>query len=416
MAFKYVAISPGGEEVSGQIDVPSEAQAERALWDANYRVISIRKERQLPGLESVFPSLYGVKKRALITFSRQLATLLKSGVPVLRSLELLKEQSTSKPLTMAIRGISRDVRGGSTLADAIRGYPAVFPAIYPRMVELGERTGQLEDMLAQLSEYMEREEEVMRRVRSAFAYPAFICLLAVGVAILLMTTALPALTGLFDEFGGELPLPTRILMGLSEFMATYRIQIFGVILVGILLVTLAAGQPWGKRMIDRAQISLPILKDITLNANAARFSRTLSLMLRAGLPLTEVMEMLVKTTDNSILREKVDQVRVQLIDGDGLSGPLGRAGCYPPMLVQMVAVGEETGTLDANLDITAEFYSREVDRTVDAMAGMLSPALTIIVGIVVGFIALALIMPMYQLIGDINDATSTPTGTGPPSP
>lgn len=414
MAFKYVAISPGGEEVQGQIDVASEAQAERALWDADYKVISIRKERQLPGLEKIFPSLYGVKKRALITFSRQLGTLLRSGVPVLRSLELLEEQSTSKPLTAAIRGISREVRGGSTLADAVRGYPAVFPAIYPRMVELGERTGQLEDMLTQLAEYMEREEEVMRRVRSAFAYPAFICLMAVGVAILLMTTALPALTGLFDEFGGELPLPTRILMGMSDFMAQYRIQIFGVILVGVLLVTLAAGQPWGKRTIDKAQISIPVLKDITLNANAARFSRTLSLMLRAGLPLTEVMEMLVKTTDNSILRGKVDQVRQQLIDGDGLSGPLGRAGCYPPMLVQMVAVGEETGTLDANLDITAEYYSREVDRTVDAMAGMLSPALTIIVGIIVGFIALALIMPMYQLIGDINDATST-TGTGPPS-
>jgi type IV pilus assembly protein PilC len=414
MAFKYVAISPGGEEVQGQIDVASEAQAERALWDANYKVISIRKERELPGLEKIFPSLYGVKKRALITFSRQLGTLLRSGVPVLRSLELLEEQSTSKPLTAAIRGISREVRGGSTLADAILAYPAVFPAVYPRMVELGERTGQLEDMLTQLAEYMEREEAVAGRVRSAFAYPAFICLLAVGVAILLMTTALPALTGLFDEFGGELPLPTRMLMGLSSFMAEYRIQIFGVILLGILFVTLAVGQPWGKRTIDRAQVRLPVLKDITLNANAARFSRTLSLMLRAGLPLTEVMEMLVKTTDNSILRGKVDQVRQQLIDGDGLSGPMGRAGCFPPMLVQMVAVGEETGTLDANLDITAEFYSREVDRTVDAMAGMLSPALTIIVGVIVGFIALALIMPMYQLIGDINDATST-TGTGPPS-
>ena len=148
MAFKYVAISPGGEEVQGQIDVASEAQAERALWDANYRVISIREERKLPGMEKVFPSLYGVKKRALITFSRQLATLLRSGVPVLRSLELLEEQSASKPLTAAIRGISRDVRGGSTLADATRAHPTVFPTIYPRMVELGERTGQLEDMLA----------------------------------------------------------------------------------------------------------------------------------------------------------------------------------------------------------------------------------------------------------------------------
>jgi type IV pilus assembly protein PilC len=413
MPFHYVAIAPTGEQVRGKIDVTSEAQAERALWDASYRVISIRKDRELPKLEKILPSLYGVKKRALITFSRQLATLLQSGVPVMRSLELLEEQATAKPLAAAIRGVSHEIRGGSSFADALRGFPAVFPALYPRMVELGERTGRLEEMLNQLADYMEREEQVMKRVRSAFAYPAFIVLLAIGVAGLLMTTALPALTGLFEEFGGDLPITTRLLIGASDFASAYRIQIFGAVLLAALGVTLVAGQPLGRRILDRFQITMPVLKDITLNANAARFSRTLSLMLRAGLPLTEVMEMLVKTTDNGILRRKVDQVRQQLIDGDGLSGPMARAGCFPAMLVQMVAVGEETGTLDANLDITADFYAREVDQKVDALAGMLSPALTIVVGIIVGFVALSLVMPMYQLIGDINEATSAnPPGGG----
>ena len=408
MSFRYVAISPAGEQVSGRIDVPTEDQAERALWDANYRVVTIRRQREMPGLEKILPSLYGVKKRSLITFSRQLATLLESGVPVLRSLELLEEQSTSRPLAASIRGISREIRGGSSFAEAIRAFPAVFPALYPRMVELGERTGRMEEMLNQLADYMEREEQVMSRVRSAFAYPAFICLLAVGVAGLLMTTALPALTGLFDEFGGDLPITTRILMGVSDFAAAYRIQLFGAALLTALVGTLIAGQPVGRRILDRAQVSIPVFKDITLNANAARFSRTLSLMLRAGLPLTEVMDMLVKTTDNGVLRGKVNVVRQQLIDGEGLSAPMGRVGCFPPMLVQMVAVGEETGTLDANLEITAQYYAREVDNKVDALAGMLSPALTIVVGIVVGFVALSLVMPMYQLIGDINTATSEP--------
>jgi type IV pilus assembly protein PilC len=408
MSFRYVAISPAGEQVSGKIDVPTEDQAERALWDANYRVVTIRRQREMPGLEKILPSLYGVKKRSLITFSRQLATLLESGVPVLRSLELLEEQSTSRPLAASIRGISREIRGGSSFAEAIRAFPAVFPALYPRMVELGERTGRMEEMLNQLADYMEREEQVMSRVRSAFAYPAFICLLAVGVAGLLMTTALPALTGLFDEFGGDLPITTRILMGVSDFAAAYRIQLFGAALLTALVGTLIAGQPVGRRILDRAQVSIPVFKDITLNANAARFSRTLSLMLRAGLPLTEVMDMLVKTTDNGVLRGKVNVVRQQLIDGEGLSAPMGRVGCFPPMLVQMVAVGEETGTLDANLEITAQYYAREVDHKVDALAGMLSPALTIVVGIVVGFVALSLVMPMYQLIGDINTATSEP--------
>ena len=414
MPYRYVAIAPTGEQIQGQIDVPNEAQAERALWDADYRVVSIRKARELPGLEKILPSLYGVKKRALITFSRQLATLLESGVPVMRCLELLEEQAASKQLANAIRGIAREIRGGTTFADALRGYPSIFPTLYPRMVELGERTGRLEEMLNQLADYMEREDEVMKRVRSAFAYPAFIMVLAVGVAGLLMTTALPALTQLFDEFGGDLPITTRLLMASSDFAAAYRVQILGVSVLVLLAGTLLAGQPAGKRFLHRLQITVPVMKDVTINANAARFSRTLSLMLRAGLPLTEVMDMLVKTTDNSILREKVETVRRDLIDGDGLSGPMARARCFPPMLVQMVAVGEETGTLDGNLNITAAFFTREVDQKVDALAAMLTPALTLVVGLIVGFVALSLIMPMYQLIGNINDATA---GSGPaPTP
>src|SRR3990172_10496097 len=158
MAYKYVAIAPGGEQVHGAIDVSSEAQAERALWDANYRVVSLREERKLPGLESIFPSFFAVKKRVLITFSTQLATLLDSGVPVMRALELLEDQAPSKVFGRTIRGISKSIRGGSTFADALAEHPAIFPPVYARMVELGERTGKIEEMLRQLATYLEREE------------------------------------------------------------------------------------------------------------------------------------------------------------------------------------------------------------------------------------------------------------------
>jgi type IV pilus assembly protein PilC len=404
MSFRYVALGPDGEQVRGALDVASEAQAERALWDANYRVISIREERKLPGVEQIFPSLFAVKKRALITFSRQLATLLESGVPVMRSLELLEEQASSKPLADAIAGISKSIRGGSTFASAIEQHPAVFPPLYARMVELGERTGHIEQMLRQLATYMEREEAVAKRVKGALAYPAFMMVLAVIVVGILVTTALPPLVELFKEFNGNLPITTRLLIGFTEFTKTYRVQILvvvgGIGLGGAWLFS----QPVGKRMIDRVLLTVPVFKAITINANAARFSRTLAILLRAGLPLTEIMDMVVKTTDNGILRGHVEDVRRQLMDGEGLSGPMTAAGCYPPLLIQMVAVGEETGTLDANLEITAEFYTREVDEKVDALTAMMTPALTIVMGVVVGFIALSLIMPMYQLIGHVNDA------------
>jgi type IV pilus assembly protein PilC len=279
------------------------------------------------------------------------------------------------------------------------------------MVELGERTGHIEDMLRQMATYLEREDQVAGRVRSAMAYPAFVILLAVGVVGLLMTTALPALTQMFKEFDSELPLPTRILITVTEFSGAHRMEI----LAGIALFALGGmwlfSKPVGKRILDRVALTVPVLREITINANAARFSRTLSILLRAGLPVTEIMHLVVRTTDNGVLQRAVDGVRQRLTDGEGLSAPMAAAGCFPPLLVQMTAVGEETGTLDANLEITAEYYTREVDQKVDALAGMMTPLLTLVIGGIVGFIALSLIMPMYQLIGHINDASG---GTPPP--
>jgi type IV pilus assembly protein PilC len=258
---------------------------------------------------------------------------------------------------------------------------------------------------------MEREEAVAKRVKGALAYPAFMIVLAIVVVGILVTTALPALVELFKEFEGGLPITTRILIGVTEFSKAFRMQILagaaGVALAGTWLFS----QPVGKRLIDRVLLTVPVFKAITINANAARFSRTLAILLRAGLPLTEIMDMVVKTTDNTILRSHVEDVRRQLMDGEGLSAPMTKAGCYPQLLVQMVAVGEETGTLDANLEITAEFYTKEVDEKVDALTAMMTPALTIVMGVIVGFIALSLIMPMYQLIGHVNDAGA---GAAPP--
>jgi type IV pilus assembly protein PilC len=413
MAFRYVAIAPSGEQVRGAIDVASETQAERALWDANFRVVSIRAERGLPALESLVPSLFAVKKRTLITFSRQLATLLESGVPVMRCLELLEDQAVSKPLQKAIRGISKSIRSGSTFADAVREYPQIFPPLYPRMVDLGERTGHIEEMLRQLATYMEREDAIAKRVKSALAYPSFMLVLAFAVIGILMTTALPALVEMFKEFDGELPIATRILIGTTNFTTAYRMQLLALVAAVVLGGAWSFSQPAGKRFIDRVMLTVPVFRAITINANAARFSRTLAILLRAGLPLTEIMDMVVKTTDNSVLRRAVEGVSRQLMDGAGLSGPMTQAGCYPQMLVQMVAVGEETGTLDANLDITADFYTREVDQKVDALTGMMTPLLTLVIGVIVGFIALSLIMPMYQLIGHINDAGSGAGATPP---
>lgn len=346
MTFRYVAIAPSGEQVRGAIDVTNESQAERALWDANYRVVSIRSERRLPSLDALVPSLFAVKKRALIMFSRQLATLLESGVPVMRSLELLEDQATAKQLQKAIHGISKSIRGGSTFADSVRAYPLTIPPLYGRMVELGERTGHIEEMLRQIATYTEREDAVAKRVKGALAYPAFM----VERSVVFQSTGWQTL----------------------------------------------------HRPHDARRAGLPRDYDQCQRRPAEPY------------PGPPSPRRIVKTTDNSVLRRAVEGVQQELMHGEGLSGPMAKAGCYPQMLVQMVAVGEETGTLDGNLDITAEFYTSEVDQKVDALVGMMTPILTLFIGALVGFIALSLIMPMYQLIGNINDAGAG-AGVKPPT-
>jgi type IV pilus assembly protein PilC len=411
MAFRYVAIGPNGEEVTGSLEVATESQAERALWDADYRVVTLRPVRRLPSAEQILPSLFATKKRDLITFARQLATLLESGVPVMRSLELLESQARSRPLLHATRGVARAVRGGSTFADAVRQFPAVFPPVFGRMIEVGERTGRIEDALRQVSAYLEREEQVSARIRSAMAYPAFVIVLSFVVIGVLMTTALPALVTLFEEFDGDLPVATQILIAITNFTGDHRLDILAAVAVTVLGAAWFFQRPTGQRLLDRALLAVPLSRGLVVDANAARFSRTLAMLLKAGLPLTEIMDMVVRGTQNSVLRERTDDVRRQLLDGEGLAGPIQRAGCYPPMLVQMIAVGEETGTLDGNLDITAEFYAREVDRRVDALTGVLTPIMTLVIGGLVAFIALSLIMPMYELISTVNEAT---TSAAPP--
>ena len=329
MSFRYVAIAPTGEQISGALDVASEALAERALWDANYRVVSIRPERRMPGIEQILPSLFAVKKRALITFSRQLATLLESGVPVMRSLELLQDQASSKQLAEAIGGISKSIRGGSTFASAIEEYPAIFPPMYARMVELGERTGRIEDMLRQVATYLEREDQLAKRVQGALAYPAFMMVLAVIVVGILMTTALPALTQMFNEFDADLPITTKILIATTDFSATYRMQLLAGVALDCARRDVPVQPARGKRLIDRIMLTVPVFKAIAINANAARFSRTLAVLLRAGLPLTEIMDMVERTTDNHILRRRVEDVRRKLMDGEGLSGADGQRRLLP---------------------------------------------------------------------------------------
>jgi type IV pilus assembly protein PilC len=400
LLYKYIAFAPSGEQVAGSVDAVSEDVAERTLWDWHYKVVLLQPVKAWPTLDKLIPTLFGVKSREIINFSRHLATLVESGIALLQAIELLQGQS--RPVFGRVLGeITRDLKDGAPFSTAIARHRDIFPPIYSRLMEVGERTGNLEEVLRRVATYMEKEQAIVKRVRGAMAYPAFMIVLAAVVVAILVTTALPPLVSLFGEFDTQLPLPTRILIGISSFATAYKIHVLVVVIALIAAVAWYIKQPKGRRQLDFLLVKLPLIGAINVQSNVSRFSRTMAMLLRAGLPLSDIMELVLQTTQNQIVRDALTDVREDLMHGEGLAKPLSRSTLFPSMLGQVVSVGEETGALDTNLDTLAEFYAAEVDEKVGALTAMVQPAMTLVIGLVVAFIAVSIIMPMYSIMGHI---------------
>ncbi len=399
MSYKYVAYTRAGERVAGVLNVPSEAAAEEALWRQEYIIVSLKLARPGADLAALMPTLFGVKTRDLIVFSRQLATLLESGITILAGLQMLAEETSSKALKKALEEVSEDVQEGETLSNALRKHTQAFPSIYSRMVEIGERMGNMESVLRQLGTYMEKREALTRKLRGAMAYPSFIILLALGVAYLMITVTLPSIMGLFSEFDIELPTATKVLLAMTKFSTTYRTQMTGGIVLVVTIVALYLRTPIGRRQRDTLLLKIPIIGDINIQSNVSQLCHTMSILLRAGLPMSEIMNLIVETMGNIVIKEAFSRVRTEMLQGQGLSGPIREEEVFPRLLAQMVRVGEETGTLDTNLETLALFYEEEADRKINALTGMMEPALMLVVGGMVMFLAVAVIQPMYTMIG-----------------
>lgn len=399
MPYKYVAYAPSGEMVRGTIEAPTEEMAEDILWQSDYTVVSLQAVRPRLGLGDLVPSLFGVKKRDIIIFSEQLATLIESGIPILRSLRLLQSQAGKAAFKKVLFEVVEDVQAGSALSDALAKHPLAFPEVYHRMVQVGERTGNLESILRRMAKYMEKEEALVRKVRGAMAYPVFVLLMAMGVVWVMVTVTLPALLGLLTAFDMPLPITTRILLAVTNFVGLYRMKLqIGAALITAIVV-LYTRTEMGRRHKDLLLLKLPLIGTINSQITISRFSNTMSVLLRAGLPIPEIMDLVLQTTENMIFHEAIDKVRQQLLQGQGLSHPMSSHKVFPTLLVSMVRVGEEAGTLDSNLAIMGDFYEQEADRNIDMLTGMIQPALMLFVGGLVGFIAISVILPIYSVYG-----------------
>lgn len=399
MAYQFKAYTLDKRVVQGRIDAASESMAEEALYQAGYnRVLSLREIRPGLSLEQLIPTFFGVKAQDVIDLSRQLATLIESGVTILTALQLLEEQSFRAAFRKVIAGLVNELRGGSSLSQALSKYPQVFSYTYCQVVKASEQAGNLEVGLRQIAGYMEKQAATKKKIRSALAYPMMVLLMAIGVFALLITVALPPLVGLFTALGTELPWTTRLLIAISGFLINYKFYL----LVGVLIVVVSIigylRLPAGKLTMDRLMLKIPLIGPINIQRNVGHFCRTASMLLKAGLLLPQTMNIVIQTVGNRIIRQVLREVREKLVQGQGLSQPMATIDLFPRLLVEMVSVGEKTGNLDSTLATLGDYYEQRVDQRVNSLISMIGPALTVVVGLVVAFIALSMITPLYSIL------------------
>ncbi len=399
MAYKYQVYTSDKKIVEGKIDVASESLAEGALYHAGYeRILSLQEISPGLSLEKLLPTLYGVKTQEVIDFSHQLATLVESGISLVTALELLGRQNTRKPLKKIIMGLVDEIQGGGSLSQALGYYPKVFNNTYRQTIKASEQAGHLENGLRQSASYLEKQTAVNRKIRHAMIYPTFILLMAAGVSILLITVALPPLIDLFNSLGANLPWMTKLLITVASFFLDNGLYVLGGILIAIMLSVFLLRLPSVKTTRDKLLLTMPVIGNINIERSMQFFCQTMAMLLQAGLRLPAIMDIIIQTNRNRIIRQALSKVRDSMVQGEGLSQPLAENALFPPLLVEMVVVGEKTGAMDTTLNTLADFYERKVSRRIDTLVAMIEPVLTVIVGLVVIFIALSMIMPMYSIL------------------
>ncbi len=343
------------------------------------------------------------KRTEVISFTRELSTLLDSGIGMGPALLMLAEGRKGSMLGDAILQMAEDLNAGLTIAESMTKHPDVFPKIYVRTVSAADRGAPLSTSLKQAADFMDTAASAIAQAKRALIYPAMILTVGIGVVIMLLTVSLPQMISLFQNLETELPVPTKILIAFSEFLRSYPMFIFGVLLATAAGLWWAKGTEKGKYLMHRGMLNLPMMSGVVVSSDLARASGALAALTEVGMPVPDALDVARETVGNDIIRQALTEARQGLIAGEGLAGPLEKAAIFPPTFIQTLKVAEDTGTLDANLKRMSEFYQIDAQEKVKGMVGLIEPLSTVIVALAVGFVALSVIMPMYSALGALQD-------------
>ena len=402
MDYSYIAYTKERKLVRGKVSAADERAALGLLDYGGFNVVNIKALTKIFDFGKLAEGFAKVDPRELVMFSRQLALLVESGVGVIRGLELLQLQVRNPLFGRALGAVISDIQEGKSLSTALGGHPKIFPAMYSRAISAGEQAGNLDEILRQMADFTERSIEAQKKIKGALTYPAVIVVVAVIVVGVLVTFVLPAYTKLFAEFGATLPLTTRILMGFTGWAAKFGLYVMGFFLALVIGGFLYTKTAKGAYLWDKITLQLPVMGRINLLNHLSYSCRIMALLFRVGLRPPDVVAMAVDGSLNKVLKKSLQEVQEEMIRGEGLSRPMSRRSVFLPLMVQMVAVGEETGNLAKAFTTVAQSYEVDADDRTRAAIGMIQPTVTLVMGGVVVFIATALVSAMYGIFGQLN--------------
>jgi type IV pilus assembly protein PilC len=422
--YSYVALDSRGQESTGFVDASSTNQAIGQLRQAGYFPTNVceeaaaggpdgkamrlgpkapRPERVVPSKNVVLFQRKSVKPKTLMIFTRQLATLIDAGLPLLRGLNVLAKQERDSVLKTTINKVADSVQGGSTFSEGLAQHPRLFNDLYVNMVKAGELGGVLELVLTRLAEFQEKAQKVKNKVVAAMVYPIIVLLLAVAIMIVLLIFIVPKFETIFHDMLGDKPLPTITLfvMGISDFMQKHWTVLLAVAVVLFVTGKVAARTRRGRSVIDRAKLRAPLFGDLIRKTAISRFSRTLGTLVTSGVPILQALNITRETAGNTVIARAISQVHDSVKEGESIMQPLEASGAFPPMVISMIDVGEETGQLPEMLVKIAEVYDDEVDNSVAALTSLLEPIMIVLLALIVGTIVIALFMPLISIISGL---------------
>jgi len=399
MVYQYVACNESGEVVKGRLSATSEGAAADLLSYAGYEAINLKRFVPFLSLEGLLAHLFPVKPTEIILFYRNLALLLESGIDIVNSLELLQGQTSNRVLKRVWAEVLSDLRGGNQLSTALGRHPGIFPPTYCRLLGIGEQSGDIETILRQIADYMEWEIDATKKIKNALTLPVITAVVAIVVIGILATVILPTFDSLYSSLGVDLPLPAKILLTTSRKFQSYWIYLLLAVFIAAVSVYIYIRTPDGRFKWDKLSLRLPLVGRVNHLNELTRYCRSISLLLRAGLPLTEVMPIVIQSTGNRAMARALTDVQQGMVKGEGLSQPMTKNNLFLPLMVQMVMVGEETGNLDTTLLAVARSYETEVEDRTRSLIALIQPTMTIIIGLIIGLIALSLASAMYSMYG-----------------